>query len=473
MQRQPQQQNKVRSHYQEERSLLSAKRLFGTDGIRGIANEEPMTPELAFRLGRALAYYVKNKEKREHVRFLLGRDTRCSGPMLEAALAAGLYSMGADALFAGIIPTPALAFLIGELGAEGGVVISASHNHADDNGLKVFSYDGHKLNEKEEEVIEELILTSTIDSLRPRGALLGRGMLVADALERYIISVTKITPSLSLEGIHIALDCANGAAYQSSPQILRNLGATLFLFHDSADGKSINKNCGSTHGEELQRITLQSQAHLGIAHDGDADRLLLCDEKGNLIDGDEILAITALDALQRGTLRHRTLVTTMMSNFGLDECLRKAGGEVVRTAVGDRHVLEAMEKGDFNIGGEQSGHLIFRDYSTSGDGILAALQVLRIMVEKQQPLSLLRQCLKKYPQVQRHLPVMTQPPLSLLRQKIPLIESIEERLAGKGRLLLRYSGTEPLLRLLIEGDDRALIHQAADQLMEELQEVLS
>ncbi|MFZ4116039.1 MAG: phosphoglucosamine mutase [Chthoniobacterales bacterium] len=452
---------------------MSKQHLFGTDGIREIANQEPMTPEIAFRLGRAVGHYFKNSEKTNHPFFVIGKDTRRSGSMLESAVAAGLYSVGADALFAGILPTPAVALLTRELGARGGIVISASHNPAADNGLKIFGGDGYKLHDAQEAEIEKLILTSTIDSIRPTGAEIGIGNPLPDALERYIAAVVASVPSLSLEGIRIAVDAANGAAFESTPQILKKLGATLFLFYASPDGMNINENCGSTHGEELRRITRESKAHLGIAHDGDADRVLLCDEEGNLVDGDEILAITALEALEQGKLAHQTVVATIMSNFGLDECLKNAGGNVLRTPVGDRYVIEAMQQGGFDIGGEQSGHLIFHDHSTTGDGIVAALQVLHVMVKKQQPLSLLRQCLKKYPQAQRNLRMNSKPSLSSLKEAIPLLGEVEKQIDGRGRLLLRYSGTEPLLRLLIEGRDEVFINHAADKIVEELQRVMN
>lgn len=464
--------NQPRTTNHEPRTDVVNQRLFGTDGIRGVANRDPMTPENAFRLGRAAGYFFKTNSKAQNEQrpfFVIGRDTRHSGSMLESAIAAGLYSIGVDAFFAGILPTPAIALLARELQAHAGIVISASHNDAADNGLKLFRGDGYKLDNTQEAEIEKLMLTSTIDAIRPTGASIGIGHPVPDALDRYVAATLASVPSLSLKGMRIAVDCANGASFSSTPRILKELGASLFLFHAAPDGMNINERCGSTHGDELRRLTLESHAHLGIAHDGDADRLLLCDELGNLVDGDEILAMTALEALREGKLAHQTLVTTVMSNFGLDECLKAAGGNVLRTAVGDRHVVEAMLQGGFNIGGEQSGHLIFHDHSTTGDGIVAALQVLHLMVKKQQPLSLLRKCLEKYPQAQRHLRVNTKPTLASLREAIPFIREVEEELQGKGRLLLRYSGTEPLLRLLIEGRDEKLINQQCDKIVEELQ----
>jgi phosphoglucosamine mutase len=384
--------------------------------------------------------------------------------MLEAALVAGLNSIGADVVLAGEIPTPAVASLVQELKADGGVVISASHNPAGDNGLKLFGCDGYKLDDALEERLETLILTEEIDGERPLGEAIGIATIIPDAMERYAALAKSSVPGMSLHGIKIAVDCANGASYRSTPQVLNDLGATLSVFHAAPDGMNINEGCGSTHGEEISRLVKETGAQIGISHDGDADRLVLCDEKGEIVDGDEILAMTALDALQRGTLAGKTLVATVMSNFGLDESIAVAGGKVLRTAVGDRYVVEAMREGNFSIGGEQSGHLIFRDHGTTGDGLLAALQVLRIMTESGKPLSELRRCLKKYPQAQRNLRVKEKPPLDSLTEVSALIAETERTLAGKGRVLLRYSGTEPKVRLLIEGPDDAMINVAADQI---------
>lgn len=441
---------------------MAERRLFGTDGIRGAANDFPVTPETAFRLGRAAGFLLRGEGKRP--RFVVGRDTRLSGPMLEAALVAGLNSIGADALLAGVVPTPAVAGLVRELGAEGGVVISASHNPAADNGLKLFGGDGYKLDDAVEERLEELILGEEIDAIRPQGESVGSVLPLADAGERYGVMVKASVPGMSLHGMKIALDCANGASFRTTPLVLEELGAALSLHHAAPDGMNINAGCGSTHPEEIARLVRETGSMIGISHDGDADRLVLCDETGEIVDGDEILAMTALDALRRGTLAGKTLVTTVMSNFGLDECITEAGGHVVRTAVGDRYVVEEMRKGNFNIGGEQSGHLIFRDHGTTGDGLLAALQVLRIMTESGKPLSELRRCLGKYPQAQRNLRVREKPPLSGLPEVAVLVSETEKTLAGKGRVLLRYSGTEPKVRLLVEGPDEAVINAAADRI---------
>lgn len=439
---------------------MTQQKLFGTDGIRGTANTPPVTPETAFRLGRAAGYLLAKGASSP--RFVIGRDTRRSGPMLEAALVAGLNSVGADALLAGVVPTPAVACLVTELGAEGGIVISASHNPAPDNGLKLFGSDSYKFPDEVEKRLEELIQTPEADSIRPVGSRVGTVTPLIDASERYSRLAKASVPGMSLHGMKIAVDCANGASFCTTPAVLRELGADLSLFHAEPDGMNINKACGSTHPEEIARLVKKTGALIGISHDGDADRLVLADETGAIVDGDEILALTALDALQRGTLRGSTLVATVMSNFGLDECLAAAGGRVIRTAVGDRYVVEAMRKGDFSIGGEQSGHLIFRDHGTTGDGLLAALQVLRIITESGKPLSELRRCLKKYPQAQRNLRVKEKPPLETLTEVSHLIAATESALAGKGRVLLRYSGTEPKVRLLIEGPDEAVINAAAD-----------
>jgi phosphoglucosamine mutase len=442
---------------------MGERKLFGTDGIRGAANIHPVTPEIAFRLGRAAGFLLRRKASTAP-RFVIGRDTRRSGVMLESALVAGLNSVGADALLAGVVPTPAVASLVTQLKADGGVVISASHNPASDNGLKLFGGDGYKLDDALELKLEQLILTQEIDQERPEGAGVGIVTMIPDASQRYGDVAKASVPGMSLQGMMIAVDCANGASFTTTPSVLRDLGADLSVFHAAPDGMNINAACGSTHPEEISRRLLETGAMIGISHDGDADRLVLCDEKGDVVDGDEILAMTALDGIKRGTLSGKTLVATVMSNFGLDESIAAAGGKVVRTAVGDRYVVEAMREGNFSIGGEQSGHLIFRDHGTTGDGLLAALQVLRIMTESGKPLSELRRCLKKYPQAQRNLRVKEKPPIESLHEVTRLVKETEAALSGKGRVLLRYSGTEPKIRLLIEGPDESMINVAAEKI---------
>ena len=464
------------SPFQKHPPTTQHRTLFGTDGIRGIANRDPMTPENAFRLGGALTAFLKktvsSASLKEPLRVVIGRDTRRSGEMLEAALVAGLTAAGTNVLLTGVIPTPAIALLTREEKAAAGIVISASHNPADDNGLKLFRGDGTKFDDEAESKIETLMSQSPMESERPIGAGIGTTTIISTAKERYIAACKKTTPSLSLAGWNIALDMANGAASHTTPQVLQELGASIHLFHSTPDGMNINQTCGSTHGEEISRLVRETGARFGLAHDGDADRLLLCDEEGNLVDGDELLAMIGLAALRAGTLKHKTLVATVMSNFGLDETLAAAGGKVLRTPVGDRYVMEAMLQGDFNIGGEQSGHLIFRDHSSTGDGLVAALQILELMQETKKPLSLLRHCLKKYPQAQRNLRVKEKKSLEELRSMIPLIGQTEKELEGQGRVLLRYSGTEPLLRLLVEGKDSNKIHASCDAIVAALQKAL-
>lgn len=442
---------------------MSESRLFGTDGIRGVANVHPVTPETALRLGRALGFLLR-KDGSQRPRFVIGRDTRRSGPMLEAAMVAGLNSVGADVLLAGVVPTPAVACLVREQGADGGVVISASHNPAADNGLKLFGGDGYKFDDAVQGRLEELILSSEIDGERPVEGNVGTMEAIPDASERYEAMASACVPGMSLHGLRIVVDCANGASYRTTPAVLRKLGATLSVFHAESDGMNINRACGSTHPEEICRLVRETGAHIGISHDGDADRLLLCDERGEVLDGDELLAMMGLDALRRGTLAGKTLVATVMSNLGLDEVIAAAGGKVIRTAVGDRYVVEVMRAGNFSVGGEQSGHMIFRDHGTTGDGLIAALQIIRIMTESGKPLSELRRVLKKYPQAQRNLRVKGKPPIDSLKDVSSLVSQTESALAGKGRLLLRYSGTEPKVRLLIEGADEAMINQWADKI---------
>lgn len=442
---------------------MSESRLFGTDGIRGVANVHPVTPETALRLGRALGFLLR-KDGSQRPRFVIGRDTRRSGPMLEAAMVAGLNSVGADVLLAGVVPTPAVACLVREQGADGGVVISASHNPAADNGLKLFGGDGYKFDDAVQGRLEELILSAEIDGERPVEGNVGTMEAIPDASERYEAMASACVPGMSLHGLRIVVDCANGASYRTTPAVLRKLGATLSVFHAESDGMNINRACGSTHPEEICRLVRETGAHIGISHDGDADRLLLCDERGEVLDGDELLAMMGLDALRRGTLAGKTLVATVMSNLGLDEVIAAAGGKVIRTAVGDRYVVEVMRAGNFSVGGEQSGHMIFRDHGTTGDGLIAALQIIRIMTESGKPLSELRRVLKKYPQAQRNLRVKGKPPIDSLKDVSSLVSQTESALAGKGRLLLRYSGTEPKVRLLIEGADEAMINQWADKI---------
>ncbi len=453
-------------------SLDSNRKLFGTDGVRGVANLEPVTAETALKLGRAAAHvfteaggFTHRTDRRPVI--VIGKDTRLSGYMLENAMAAGLMSLGVDVFLLGPLPTPGVAYITRSLRADGGIVLSASHNPYEDNGIKFFRHDGYKLDDAIEQRIESLVFTGEIENIRPTAGKIGQARRIDDALGRYVEHAKASFPKgLTLEGIRIAVDAGNGAAYKSTPWILRELGATCSVFHDKPDGRNINANCGSTYPNEIARLVKETGAHIGISHDGDADRVQLCDEKGEIVDGDDILAIAAVDHLRRGSLAKNTLVATVMSNFGLDETLTQNKGRVLRTKVGDRHVIAAMLRDDLNVGGEQSGHMIFRDYSTTGDGIVSALQILRIMAESGKPLSELKRCLRKYPQAQRNLKVREKIPLEEMPDVTALVSEAEAVLKGAGRVLLRYSGTEPKIRLLIEGRDGAVIEAHADRIAE-------
>jgi phosphoglucosamine mutase len=449
---------------------VQTKKIFGTDGVRGVANVEPVTAETALKLGRAAAHVFTQLNPRTsppgaRPKIVLGKDTRLSGYMLENALVAGITSLGVDVLLIGPLPTPGVAYITRSLRADAGIVLSASHNPYEDNGIKFFRHDGYKLDDQIEERIEQLVFTGEIDSVRPTAGKIGRAARIDDALGRYVEFAKASFPrGMSLEEMRIAVDVANGAAYKSTPCILRELGADVVVAHNEPNGTNINANCGSTHPDEISRLVRETGVNVGISHDGDADRVLLSDEKGEIVDGDEILAIAATDLLRSERLLKKTLVATVMSNFGLDETIAGAGGKVVRTKVGDRYVIEEMLRGEMNLGGEQSGHIIFRDFSTTGDGIVSALQILRIMHETGKPLSELKRCLKKYPQAQRNLKVKAKPPIEELREVTKLRDEAERELGGKGRVLLRYSGTEPKIRLLIEGRELSQIDRQADRI---------
>ena len=450
------------------------RKLFGTDGIRGVANIEPVTAETALKLGRAAAHVFGTNGGVSHSpggrrKIVLGKDTRLSGYMLENAMVAGITSLGVDVLIIGPLPTPGVAYITRSLRADAGIVLSASHNPYEDNGIKFFRHDGFKLDDEIEARIEGLVFSGEIENFRPTATKIGKAMRIDDALGRYVAFAKQSFPrGRSLESLRIAVDCANGAAYKSTPCILRELGADVVVFHNQPNGTNINANCGSTHPEQIQRFVKETHAHIGITHDGDADRVLLCDENGELVDGDEIMAIAAVSFLKSGRLAGNTLVSTIMSNFGLDETLESHGGKVLRTKVGDRYVIEAMLREGFNVGGEQSGHMIFRDFATTGDGIVSALQILSVMIETGKPLSELKRVLKKYPQAQRNLRVGEKPPIESIPGIASLLTEAESSLQGKGRVLLRYSGTEPKVRLLIEGRDQALIDRHADLIAQAL-----
>ena len=443
--------------------MSSPKKIFGTDGVRGTANVEPVTAETALKLGRAAAHVFKNLERQSRGRgkhkIVIGKDTRLSGYMLENAISSGILSMGVDVVFIGPLPTPGVAYVTRSLRADAGIVITASHNPYTDNGIKFFRADGYKLDDKIEAEIERLVFSGEVEKIQPSAEHIGRAVRVDDALGRYIEYAKASFPKgLTLEGMKIVLDCGHGAAYKSSPSVLRELGAEVIVFNNQPDGKNINEHCGSMHPEAMCKKVVECGAHIGIAHDGDADRVLLCDEKGNLIDGDDIMAIATLEMLAGKTLAKKTLVSTVMSNAGLEAAITKAGGKMLRTAVGDKNVIDEMLRHGFNFGGEQSGHLIFRDYASTGDGLVAALQILRIMQAKDAPLSQLAKCWTRFPQLVTNVKVREKKPFAQLDGVNQLVAAAEKDLAAQGgRLLLRYSGTEPKARLLVEGRDAAAL----------------
>ena len=452
--------------------MSTRKRLFGTDGIRGVANVEPMTADTTLRLGRAIAHIFK-KEPRRH-RILIGKDTRLSGYIFEYALTAGICSMGVDVLLAGPIPTPAIAFLTSSMRADAGVVISASHNPYQDNGIKLFSSDGFKLPDELELEIEGFVLDEDgKPELRPSADEVGKAYRIDDAVGRYVVFVKNTFPKeLTLDGLKIVVDCANGATYRAAPEAFYELGAEVVSLGVSPNGVNINKGCGSLHPEGLKEEVLRQNAHLGIAFDGDGDRCILVDEKGNIVNGDHILAICATAMIKEGTLKDNTVVATVMSNTGLDEAVERAGGRVVRTQVGDRYVVEEMLRGGYNLGGEQSGHIVFFEHTTTGDGIITAMQILSIMIKEGKPLSELASIMTYYPQVLVNVRVREKRPLDDIPSVRQALRDIENSLGGRGRVFVRYSGTEPVARVTVEGEKedviKALAQQLADVIKKEL-----
>jgi len=439
------------------------KKLFGTDGVRGVANIYPMTAEMAMQLGRAAAYVFKDGNRRH--RIIIGKDTRLSGYMIENALVAGICSMGVDVLQVGPLPTPGIAFITASMRADAGVVISASHNPYQDNGIKFFSRDGFKLPDEVEIRIEELIFSKKIDSLRPTAAEVGKAFRIDDARGRYIVFLKNSFPrDLDLTGLKIVLDCANGAAYKAAPAVLEELGAEVIALGVSPNGTNINAGCGSLHPEVMAEAVKEHRADLGIALDGDADRVIFVDEFGNEVDGDHIMAICATHLLRQNRLAKKTLVATVMSNMGLDIAVKQAGGRVVKTAVGDRYVVEEMLRGGFNLGGEQSGHMIFLEHNTTGDGMLSALQVLAILQKSGKRLSELAAVMTALPQVLLNVRVRERRKIEDMPEVAELIADIEERLGDNGRVLIRYSGTEPLLRIMLEGQNQDEINSMASDI---------
>jgi phosphoglucosamine mutase len=451
---------------------MSERRLFGTDGVRGTANVHPMTAEMALSLGQAIARVFRVDGARNR-RIIIGKDTRLSGYLFEDALAAGICSMGVDVLQVGPMPTPGMAFLTADMRCQAGVMISASHNPYHDNGIKFFSSDGYKLPDAIERQIETLIASGDLSGLRAPPDEIGRAHRIEDVAGRYVVFLKKTFPiDLSLDGVRVVLDCANGASYKVGPTVLEELGAEVFPLGVSPNGRNINEGCGSLHPEKVAEKVKEVRADVGIALDGDADRAVLVDEKGTILDGDQLLALCARDMVERGVLRGGQVVATVMSNLGLEKALEELGVGLLRTQVGDRYVVDAMREGGFNLGGEQSGHVIFLDHNTSGDGLITALQVLAYMQRKQRTLSELMTDFVRYPQVLLNVRVAKKKPIEELPEFLRSVEKVESELGGHGRVLVRYSGTEPLARIMVEGDDEKKIGEYARDLADELRRAL-
>lgn len=447
---------------------LDLGRLFGTDGVRGVANTE-LTAGLAYNLGRAGAYILTKDAQRPKI--VVGMDTRISGDMLESAIVAGLCSAGAEAICVGIVPTPAVAYLTRAYKADAGIVISASHNPVEYNGIKFFDSRGYKLPDEVEDKIESLILNSCAGVPSPTGANLGRKVVV-DTAQRDYIEFLKSTVDVDLDGIKIVVDCAQGASYAIAPKLFNELGADVLAVYNDPDGKNINKNCGSTHPEHLMKFVVENGYDIGLAFDGDADRLMAVDEKGNLINGDFTLSICSSYMKETGKLKNNAVVVTVMSNLGLDIAMRERGIDVVKTKVGDRYVLEEMIKKGYVIGGEQSGHIIFLEYNTTGDGLITALQLLSIMKKKNMPMSELASIMTELPQV-LHNAIVNNDMKDAYTSDIVIteeIKKIEAMLDGNGRVLIRPSGTEPLVRVMLEGKDKDELERLAKGLADLIHE---
>ncbi len=439
---------------------MHVRKLFGTDGVRGVANEHPMTPELALQLGRAVTF-VAGRGKSHVPRVIIGKDTRLSGYMLEQAIASGVCAMGGRVMLCGPMPTPAIAHLTVSMRADAGIVISASHNPYQDNGIKVFGADGFKLPDEAESEIESFIEDERLLGKRSTGPGIGRSERLEDARGRYVVFLKQTFPgSLSLDGVRVVIDAAHGAAYRVAPLVLQELGAIVTAIGVKPNGVNINKEAGALHPENARAEVVKRGAAIGIALDGDADRLILVDEKGQIVDGDQILAMCAAQMVGEKTLRKNTVVATVMSNLGLEHALTKAGAKLVRTQVGDRYVVEAMRAGGFNLGGEQSGHLVFLDHASTGDGMLGALQVLALMLRTGKPLSeLSNQAMLRVPQVLENVTLPARRPLEEMRGLAELTAKVAKVLGEDGRVLVRWSGTEPKLRIMLEGphEDRIRI----------------
>jgi phosphoglucosamine mutase len=447
------------------------EKLFGTDGLRGRVNEYPMTPEVALRLGLAAGQKFRNGKRRHKV--IIGKDTRLSGYVFETALTSGFCAVGMDVFLVGPMPTPAISFLTRNLRADLGVVISASHNPFHDNGIKFFDHEGFKLPDEVESEIASLVLAENPEWDFPAPERVGRAKRIVDSWGRYIVYLQHTFPrEMTLSGMKIVLDCAHGAAYGGAPQVFEELGAEVVTMGVTPNGVNINEGCGSLYPEKLAAKVREVGADIGLALDGDADRLIVVDEQGKVLDGDQIMALCAQDMLEQGKLAGGLLVATVMSNMALEMFMRDQGGRLLRTPVGDRYVVEAMRREGAVLGGEQSGHLIFMDYSTTGDGTLAALQLLRIMCQKNRPLSLLAHLIEPFPQVMVNVRVEQKVPFEELPEVGRAIAAVEAEMRGRGRVLLRYSGTEPKARVMVEGEDKAKVELYANDIAQLLERSL-
>ncbi len=447
-------------------------RIFGTDGIRGKVNAHPMTPETVLRVGLAAGRVLGKKHGRNMV--VIGKDTRISGYMIESALTSGICSMGMNVTLLGPVPTPGVAFLTRALRADAGIVISASHNPFEDNGIKIFSSDGFKLPDELERKIEELVTDDAILKRRPAGGGIGKAFRLDDATGRYIEYIKSTIPKgMTLDGLKVVVDCANGAAYKVTPSVLDELGAEVVRLNDAPNGVNINDGCGSMHCEELGRVVKKLGADVGVAHDGDADRTLFSDEKGNVVDGDQVMGMWAVEMKERGRLNGDAVVATVMSNLGLEKYLQRHGIKLIRTKVGDRFVTERMLRAGCNLGGEQSGHIVFFDYNTTGDGPITALHVLHLMRTTSRPLSSLAGEIDRYPQVLVNVPVGSKAGWSSNAGIKEAIGSAEAELGGRGRVLVRPSGTESKIRVMLEGEDGGLVKRLADGIAKAVKENMS
>lgn len=452
-------------------------RLFGTDGIRGTANQWPMTPDLVVKVGQAIGYLLRTEASKQQgtvPKVVIGKDTRLSGYMIEQALASGLNSMGIYVQLVGPLPTPGIGYLTRTMRAAAGIVISASHNPFHDNGIKVFGPDGFKISEEMEKEIERLVQEVDMTPLLPPSKEIGRTKRIEDAQGRYIVYVKGTFPlEYTLDGMRIVLDTANGAAYKVAPSVFEELGAEVIQLGDEPNGLNINDKVGALHPQKLAEAVLQYRADVGISLDGDADRIIMVDDEGEIVNGDRILAICALHMKDRGLLKGNTLVATQMSNFGLEQRMNEAGIQVVKTGVGDKYVVEEMRKHGYNLGGEQSGHIIFLDHTTTGDGCVAALSVLSVMKQTGKSMSELNRVFEDVPQILINLRVKRRADLETLKGYNELIKDIEAKLAGTGRVFVRFSGTEPVIRVLVEGTDKLQITQFAEQIANVLEKELS